>query len=228
MKMYWGSECIAPRLLDLGTRWRWAVSFTPLPLYPQGKSPWYSLDRRLGGPQSRSGPGDEEKNSQPPAENRIIEPRSSAQCLSPYLSFTFRSAKSPITQNESFWRLVIVTEWRWYGISLRFNIAVFFSPWVPRPWLVRRMTHAVPVCFWIGAQFSQLLTAQTETPVAAPPKYHAVNLINKGFLTPFLHAVICYGGRHVLIWWGYPLLRGRSITFTPQAGRLEGAKIDGN
>jgi hypothetical protein len=25
------------------------------PLYPQGKSPWYPLDRRLGGPQSQSG-----------------------------------------------------------------------------------------------------------------------------------------------------------------------------
>jgi len=32
------------------------------PLYPQGKSPWYPLDRRLGGPQSRSGRGGEEKN----------------------------------------------------------------------------------------------------------------------------------------------------------------------
>jgi hypothetical protein len=31
------------------------VSFTPRPLYAQGKSPWYLLDRRLGGPQSRSG-----------------------------------------------------------------------------------------------------------------------------------------------------------------------------
>jgi hypothetical protein len=36
-----------------------------LPLYPQGKSPWYSLDRRLGGPQSQSGHGGKEKNSQP-------------------------------------------------------------------------------------------------------------------------------------------------------------------
>jgi len=34
-----------------------------LPLYPQGKSPWYPLDRRLGGPQSCSGQGGEEKNS---------------------------------------------------------------------------------------------------------------------------------------------------------------------
>jgi hypothetical protein len=35
------------------------------PLYSQRKSPRYPLDRRLGGPQSRSGRGGEEKNSQP-------------------------------------------------------------------------------------------------------------------------------------------------------------------
>jgi hypothetical protein len=40
------------------------VSFTPPPLYSQGKSPWDPLDRRLGGPQIRSGRGGEEKNSQ--------------------------------------------------------------------------------------------------------------------------------------------------------------------
>jgi hypothetical protein len=28
------------------------VSFTPRPLYPEGKSPWYPLDRRLGGPRA--------------------------------------------------------------------------------------------------------------------------------------------------------------------------------
>jgi hypothetical protein len=32
---------------------------------PQGKNPWYSLDRKLSGTQSRSGRGGEEKNSQP-------------------------------------------------------------------------------------------------------------------------------------------------------------------
>jgi hypothetical protein len=37
----------------------------PRSLYPLGKSPWYLLDRRLSGPQSRSGRGGEEKNSQP-------------------------------------------------------------------------------------------------------------------------------------------------------------------
>jgi hypothetical protein len=39
---------------------------------PQGKSLWYPLDRRLGGTQSRSGRGGEEKNSQPPAYLTVI------------------------------------------------------------------------------------------------------------------------------------------------------------
>jgi hypothetical protein len=34
-------------------------------LYPPRKSPWYRLDRRLGGPQSQSGHSSEEKNSHP-------------------------------------------------------------------------------------------------------------------------------------------------------------------
>jgi hypothetical protein len=41
------------------------VCFTLRPLYPHGKSTWYSLDMRLGGLQSRSGCGGEEKNSHP-------------------------------------------------------------------------------------------------------------------------------------------------------------------
>jgi hypothetical protein len=61
-----GSGGIAPRILVLGTRWRWVVSFTPRPLYPEGKRPCFSLEKRLGGPQSRSGRGGEEKNSHPP------------------------------------------------------------------------------------------------------------------------------------------------------------------
>jgi hypothetical protein len=35
-------------ILDLGTRWRRVVSFTP-----REKAPRYPLDMRLGGPQSR-------------------------------------------------------------------------------------------------------------------------------------------------------------------------------
>jgi hypothetical protein len=37
----------------------------PRPLYLKGKSPSYPLDRRLGGPQSHSGRGGEEKISSP-------------------------------------------------------------------------------------------------------------------------------------------------------------------
>jgi hypothetical protein len=65
MKAYWGVEIYLQAFFDLGTRWRWVASFTPRPLYPQKKSPWYPLDRKLGGFQSRSGRGGEEKNSQP-------------------------------------------------------------------------------------------------------------------------------------------------------------------
>jgi hypothetical protein len=52
------------------------VGFTPQPLYPQGRNPWYPVDKRLGGPQSRYGRGGEEKNSQPlPVfEPPIIQP----------------------------------------------------------------------------------------------------------------------------------------------------------
>jgi hypothetical protein len=34
-----------PKFFDLDTSWKWVVSFTP----------WYPLDRKLGGTQSRSG-----------------------------------------------------------------------------------------------------------------------------------------------------------------------------
>jgi hypothetical protein len=44
-------------------------------LHARRKSPWYPLDRRLGGVQSRSGSGGEEKNSQhlPGLEPPIIQ-----------------------------------------------------------------------------------------------------------------------------------------------------------
>jgi hypothetical protein len=55
----------APRIIDLGTRWRSVVSVKPRSLYLQGKNPLYPLDRRLGGPPSRSGRGGKEQNSDP-------------------------------------------------------------------------------------------------------------------------------------------------------------------
>jgi len=75
-KAYWERGGKAPRILDLGIRWRYVVSLTPRLLYTQGNSPWYRLDRKLGGLQSRSGRGGEVKNSQPLLgfEPPIIQP----------------------------------------------------------------------------------------------------------------------------------------------------------
>jgi hypothetical protein len=41
-----GCGGMAPRILDLCSRWRWVVSFTTRPLYPQGKCRRHPLDRR--------------------------------------------------------------------------------------------------------------------------------------------------------------------------------------
>jgi hypothetical protein len=55
------SGYIDPYFPHFGTSRSWVVSFTPRPLYSRGKSPRYPLDRKLGGPQSRSGRRGEEK-----------------------------------------------------------------------------------------------------------------------------------------------------------------------
>jgi hypothetical protein len=71
MKAYWVCRYSSTHsLVSAVDGGKWSAS-QHQPLYPQGKSPWYPLDTRLGGPQSYSGRGGEEKNSQPPPE---IEP----------------------------------------------------------------------------------------------------------------------------------------------------------
>jgi hypothetical protein len=49
IRAYWGVEVQLHTFFDLGTRWRCVVSFMPRPLYPQGKSPRYQLDRNWVG-----------------------------------------------------------------------------------------------------------------------------------------------------------------------------------
>jgi hypothetical protein len=48
-------------ILNLRTGWKWVVSFMLWQFYTWRKSPWYTLDRRLGGPQSWSGGSGEDK-----------------------------------------------------------------------------------------------------------------------------------------------------------------------
>jgi hypothetical protein len=72
----WWSGCIDPCLLDLGTSWRWVVSFSPRSLYPRGESPQYPLNRRLSGPQNQSGRNREVKILDPTG-TRTLTPLSS-------------------------------------------------------------------------------------------------------------------------------------------------------
>jgi hypothetical protein len=61
MKTYWGSGGKDLRIIHLDTRWRWVISFPPLPLYPAGNSPQYPLYRNLSGPQKWFGCSSEEE-----------------------------------------------------------------------------------------------------------------------------------------------------------------------
>jgi hypothetical protein len=74
MKAYCGSGGIAPRIFTSALVGGELSASRPGRFSPQRKSPWYPSDRRLSGPQSRSGRDGEEKNSQPLPG---LEPRSS-------------------------------------------------------------------------------------------------------------------------------------------------------
>jgi hypothetical protein len=55
------------------------VSFTLRPLYSWGKSPWYPLGRKLGGPQNRSGLRGEEEVLEPSGTRTSTSRSSSPQ-----------------------------------------------------------------------------------------------------------------------------------------------------
>jgi hypothetical protein len=61
----WRSGCTAPLIHSLGTKWgEWlACSLMLRPLYSSEKNLGYPLNRRLGGPQKRSGWFEEKKSS---------------------------------------------------------------------------------------------------------------------------------------------------------------------
>jgi hypothetical protein len=86
--------CIDSYFLDLGTSWRWVVSFTPRPLYPRGKSPWYPLNSRLGGAQNWSGRRGEEKVLDPTV-TRTATPRSFSPIAGRYTDCAFPAPPPP-------------------------------------------------------------------------------------------------------------------------------------
>jgi hypothetical protein len=81
----------------------WVVSFTPRPLNSRGRSPRYPLDRRLGGPQSRSGRRGEEKILCPNSNPSVFQPVASrctgyaipAHKVWVYPQYFFRPMNSP-------------------------------------------------------------------------------------------------------------------------------------
>jgi hypothetical protein len=122
-------------LFDLGTRWRWVVSFTHRPLYPQGKSRWYPFDRRLGGLQSPSGRGGEEKNSQPRRESNprtpIVQPVAQQMVKIQWVKLSLIKHHVMKTPGESG---VIVphflklgTRWRWV-VSFTLPVPIGWTP----------------------------------------------------------------------------------------------------
>jgi hypothetical protein len=64
---------------------------------PPGKSPSYPFDRKLGGPQSRSGQGSEEKNSKPLPG---LEPHEQILNLRNYTFSDMKKKRVPIFQPQ--------------------------------------------------------------------------------------------------------------------------------
>jgi hypothetical protein len=113
MKTY-GSGCIDPHFLDLGTSWRWVVNFTPRPLYSRGRSSRYTLGRRLCGPQSRSRRRGEEKILDPtgirtlntwssgPVANRYTDYATPAPELQKYTSIITYCSGRRVSDSAAF------------------------------------------------------------------------------------------------------------------------------
>jgi hypothetical protein len=75
MKIHMEEWIYISTILDLCTRWRWLLSFTPRPFYPRGKNDLYPLDRRLTGPESLSGRCEKEKNFVPTGNRTpVVQP----------------------------------------------------------------------------------------------------------------------------------------------------------
>jgi hypothetical protein len=88
-------------ILNLRFKWRWMVSFTPLPFYLWGKGPQYLLDRRLGGLQCRSGRCGEDRKLTL-AENRTSILRPSRPPLVLYQLNSIQKIKSVAQCNSNF------------------------------------------------------------------------------------------------------------------------------
>jgi hypothetical protein len=167
VKGYWGSGGIAPHIFYLGTGWRWVVSFTPGPLFPQGKSPCYPLNRRLGGPQSRSGRGGEEKSSHslsgldPPIVQPVAQRYTAELSRLLFLSFVHR-----------------------LKVKVKGNFGpVLFLNWAPRREDVYRLWSPLASC-WVGTGGGIWQTNWDMKLTTQPPVMVVLRLRMRGAVPP--------------------------------------------
>jgi hypothetical protein len=154
------------------------VSFTPRPLYLQAKNPWYPLDRRLGGPQCRSGQGGEEKNSQPlPGLEPSIQPVAQRYTAELTRLLLYSNNSQIFLHHVS----VILLESQHTPISLLYSEETFRysqpfedSPWGPLSFLPsayrgtfpgdktagREADHSLPSCAEVKIAWSYTCTPQ--------------------------------------------------------------------
>jgi hypothetical protein len=165
----------SPRILDLGTRWRWVVSFTPRPLYPKGRSSRYPLDRRMGGPQSRSG---REKFPAPTGTRTPDHParspalyRWAITALSNikqeviYIYLTRSHLSSPLSKNEFspffsnkfYWNNCIFCLFFFFLLSL-----------APQPSLGLGLLHKIRMSFLEASQQFSFLQGRVFSPTSNP------------------------------------------------------------
>jgi hypothetical protein len=143
-----GEWMYSSTFLDLGTSWRWVVSFTPRPFYPLGNSPRYPLDRRLGGPHSWSGRRGEEKIlTLPGLELRPL-------C---------RPARSPSLYRLRYRMYVCMNEW---GMGQKIRPLHCDPQWsivltlLINPLLILHLEWSVGLCLW-GRHSSHLVPWKT-------------------------------------------------------------------
>jgi hypothetical protein len=119
---------VEPHFIDLGTSWRWVVSFTSRPLYPLEKGPWYPLDKRLGGPQGQSGWFGEEKILDP---TRTRTPTSVVQPVVSRYTDCAIPAPYKVLRQTDIKEYILNTKWIYfasrYGDVLLAGQPVFYS-----------------------------------------------------------------------------------------------------
>jgi hypothetical protein len=87
------------------------VNFTPWPLYPREKSPRYPLDRRLGGPQSRSGRFGEVKIIDPTGTRTPTPQSSNSRYTDCAIPAPWRSLKIQYLHHRKYTVVIVETSW---------------------------------------------------------------------------------------------------------------------